>query len=97
VISSNTVLRRLKEHNLTSHPPATGPKLNADHRKQRLEFAEHMPTGVWTNGAGFSLRMSRVFTRYSLYRHQRVFRDGECYAQCCFASKVPFGGGDVMI
>jgi hypothetical protein len=41
VISSDTVLRRLKEHNLTSHPPATGPKfkLNAKHRRQRLEFA----------------------------------------------------------
>jgi transposase len=53
VISSDTVLRRLKEHNLTSHPPATGPKLNADHRKQRLEFANTCRLGYGRMALGF--------------------------------------------
>lgn len=42
-ISRWTVRRRLKERNLTSHKPATGPKLTVAHRRSRLEFArEHV-------------------------------------------------------
>jgi hypothetical protein len=33
-----------------------------------------------------------------ILNYTKVFsRPGERYAQCCFASRVPFGGGGVMI
>jgi transposase len=98
VISSDTVLRRLRKHNLTSHPSATGPRLNAEHRRQRLEFARmHADWGMDEWCRVLFTDESR-FTRYSPDHRQRVFRrPGERYAQCCFASRVPFGGGGVMI
>jgi hypothetical protein len=98
VISSDTVLRRLREHNLTSHPPATGPRLNAEHRRPRLEFGRtHADWGMDEWRRVLFTDESR-FTRYSPDRCQRVFRrPGERYAQCCFASRVLFGDGGVMI
>jgi transposase len=42
VISSRTVLRRLRESNLTPRRPGTGPRLNPGYRMARLNFArEH--------------------------------------------------------
>lgn len=41
--SVDTVRRRLREQNLHIRIPATGPALNADHRRARLQFArEHV-------------------------------------------------------
>jgi hypothetical protein len=98
VISSDTVLRRLRKHNLTSHPSATGPRLNAKHRRQRLKFVRmHADWGMDDWRRVLFTDESR-FTQYSPDLRQKVFRrPGERYAQCCFASKVPFGGGGVMI
>jgi hypothetical protein len=55
-----------------------------------------MPTAVWTNGTGFSLQMSRVSRGIHLIVTKECLDDRE-NAQCCFESRVPFGGGDVMI
>jgi transposase len=97
-ISSDTVLRRLREHNLTSHPPATAPRLNARHRRQRLEFARTHADWDMDEGRRVLFTDESRFTRYLPDRRQRGFRrPGERYAQCCFASRVPFGGGGVMI
>ena len=42
-ISQWTVRRRLRERNMTPHPPATGPKLTVTNRQIRLRFAtEHL-------------------------------------------------------
>jgi DNA-binding transcriptional MocR family regulator len=61
----HTVLRRLREHNLTSHPPATGPRLNAEHPRQRLEFARtHADWGMNEWRRVLFTDESR-FTRYS--------------------------------
>jgi hypothetical protein len=90
----------LRDHNLTSRPPAIGPRLNAEHRRQPLEFARMHPDWGMDEWRRVLFTDESRFTQwqYSPDLRQRVFRrPGERYAQCCFASRVPFGGGGVMI
>lgn len=98
IVSSDTVRRRLREQNLSCCVPATGPLLNACHRRQRLEFSRthaHWDLDEWKN---VLFTDESRFTRYSPDGRQKVWRrPGERYAQCCFSPRVQFGGGGVMV
>lgn len=97
-VSAQTVRRRLAEYGLTPYRPAQGPMLTANHKRERLTFAqEHADWGEveWSNV---------LFTdesRFALYvsdGRQRVYRRrGERFAPCNFATNVQFGGGSVMV
>lgn len=97
-VSARTVRRRLRASNLTPKRPATGPKLTANHRRARLQFArEHLD---WNDAQWQSV----LFTdecRMCLHgsdRRSRVYRrPGERFTQCCFAETVSFGGGSTMM
>ena len=98
VISSDSVLRRLRKHNLTSHPPTIAPLLTAAYRKERLAF-----TGIQLNWAINEWRHvlftdESRFTRYSFDNSPRVFRrPGERYIQYCFSPSVQLGGGGIFL
>jgi hypothetical protein len=97
VISSRTVLRRLRESNLTPRRPATGPRLNSGHRMARLNFArEHRNWDREWHNVLF-IDDSR-FCLTNNDRRNRVFRrPGERYSQCAIHQIDNFGGGSVMV
>ena len=96
-ISSNTIRRRLRGRNLTPRIPARGPRLTAEHRRNRLQFAR---MHVNWEPADWSRVLFSDETRFSLYhsdRRVRVYRrPGERYAQCNFVENIRHGGGSVM-
>lgn len=97
-LSVDTVSRRLREQNLHIRIPATGPKLNADHRRARLEFArEHLDWNLQDWERVLFTDESR-FCLYSSDRRQRVIRrPNERYAQCNIRETTLFNGGSVMV
>lgn len=97
-VSVYTVRRRLNEGGLRSRRPATGPLLTVEHRRQRLEFArEHADWGLEDWSAVLFTDESR-FTLYKSDGRDRVWRrTGERFAEACLSTKVPFGGGGVMM
>lgn len=98
VVSPDTVRRRLREQNLSSFVPATGPLLDAGHRRQRLEFSRTHADWDMDDWRNVLFTDESRFTRYSPDGRQRVWRrPGERYAQSCFSPRVQFGGGGVMI
>ncbi|VVC31897.1 Ribonuclease H-like domain,Winged helix-turn-helix DNA-binding domain,Homeobox domain-like,Paired [Cinara cedri] len=77
--------------------PATGPKLTAQHRKERLHFArEHFN---WTLDQWKTVLFSDE-TRVCLYsndKRRKVYRrQGERFAQACTEETVEYGGGSCM-
>lgn len=97
-VSSDTILRRLREADIKPYRPANGPKLLREHRVARLRFArEHIR---WTD-EDWSRVMFSDESRFCLFTHdgkRRVYRrPGERYRQACFEEKVPFGGGSIMV
>lgn len=96
-ISSRTIRRRLREGNLTPRIPARGPRLTAEHRRNRLQFAR---MHVNWEPADWSRVLFTDESRFSLYhsdRRVRVYRrPGERYAQCNFVENIRHGGGSVM-
>lgn len=97
-VSAKTVIRRLKESNLHIRIPATGPTLNAEHRRARLQFArEHLEWNIEDWGRVLFTDESR-FCLYSSDRRQRVIRrPNERYAQCNIRQTTLFNGGSVMV
>lgn len=96
-ISSRTVRRRLGEANLNSRRPVSGPLLTARHKLARLRFArDHVNWNVndWKKVLFTDetrINLSAPDGRQKVWR-----RPGERYAQACFSTRVPFGGGSVM-
>jgi transposase len=97
VISSRTVLRRLRESNLTHRKPATGPRVNPGHRMARLNFArEHRNWDREWHNVLFTDDLRFCLTNND--RRNRVFRrPGERYSQCAIHQSDNFGGGSVMV
>lgn len=96
-ISESTVIRRLRESNLSSRRPVKGPLLSAEHRLKRLRFArEHQS---WTLEEWKNVLFTDE-TRVALNSpdgRERVWRrPGERYSQCCTLETEPFGGGSIM-
>lgn len=96
-VSVSTVRRRLKEKKIAAHRAATGPKLTAEHRRARLQFArEHVD---WTLDQWAAILFSDE-TRVCLFcndRRKRVYRrQGERFAQVCIQETVEYGGGSCM-
>ncbi|XP_045534569.1 uncharacterized protein LOC106711574 [Papilio machaon] len=82
---------------LTAHRPAKGPKLPAQHRRDRLEFARNHCE--WTLEQWRTVLFSDE-TRVCLFcndRRRRVYRrQGERFTQPCFEESVEYGGGSCM-
>ncbi|VVC42504.1 Ribonuclease H-like domain,Transposase, Tc1-like [Cinara cedri] len=96
-VSTSTVRRRLGEQKIVARRPATGPKLTAQHRKERLHFArEHFN---WTLDQWKTVLFSDE-TRVCLYsndKRRKVYRrQGERFAQACTEETVEYGGGSCM-
>ncbi|KAL0832328.1 hypothetical protein ABMA28_001763 [Loxostege sticticalis] len=97
-VSSDTILRRLREADIKRYRPANGPKLLREHRVARLRFSrEHIR---WTD-EDWSRIMFSDESRFCLFTNdgrRRVYRrPGERYCQACFEEKVPFDGGSIMV
>lgn len=96
-VSVSTVRRRLREKKIAAHRAATGPKLTAEHRRARLQFArDHVN---WTLDQWRAVLFSDE-TRVCLFcndRRRRVYRrQGERFAQACIQETVEYGGGSCM-
>lgn len=96
-VSVSTVRRRLGERKIAARRAATGPKLTAEHRRARLQFArEHVN---WTLEQWKAVLFSDE-TRVCLFcndRRKRVYRrQGERFAQACIQETVEYGGGSCM-
>lgn len=96
-ISDSTVRRRLLEHNLRPHKPATGPQLSTAHRQASLQFERNHLN--WTIGQWESVLFSDE-SQMTLYgsdgRRNVMRRPGERYTQCCITETVNYGGGSIM-
>lgn len=97
VVSVSTVRRRLREKKIMPHRAAMGPKLTAEHRRIRREFArEHKD---WTVDQWKAVLFSDK-TRVCLFcndRRRRVYRrQGERYSRACLEETVGYGGGSCM-
>lgn len=97
-VSLNTVRRRLTEQNLHVRIPATGPTLNAGHRRARLQFGrDHVNWNI----EDWSRVLFTDESRFCLYNSDRrvrvVRRPNERYAQCNIRAIMPFNGGSVMV
>lgn len=95
--SLDTVRRRLSEGNLHIRVPARGPALNADHRRNRLQFArDHVNWNI----QDWERVLFTDETRFCLYSSDRrlrvIRRPGERYAQCNTRGTTLFNGGSVM-
>ncbi|CAK1593484.1 unnamed protein product [Parnassius mnemosyne] len=94
-VSISTISRRLYEKSLTAHRPAKGPKLTAQHRRDRLEFARNHCE--WTLEQWRTVLFSDE-TRVCLFcnnRRRRVYRrQGERFES--FEESVEYGGGSCM-
>lgn len=96
-VSENTVRRRLRDRNLRSHKPASGPKLTVAHRQARLEFArQHLNWNLAQWESILFSDESRMTLSGSDGRRNVMRRPGERYAQCCIRETVRFGGGSTM-
>lgn len=96
-VSVSTIRRRLREKKIAAHRAATGPKLTAQHRRERLQFArDHVN---WTLEQWRAVLFSDE-TRVCLFcndRRRRVYRrQGERFAQACIEETVEYGGGSCM-
>ena len=97
-ISADTVRRRLRETDLTPHPPAIGPLLTAAHKRARLQFAHDHANWMERDWARVLFSDESKFCLYNNDRRVRVYRrPGERYAQCNILSRVSYGGGSVMV
>lgn len=98
IINQQTVRNRLKEYHLKPYEAALGPRLERNHKRDRLEFARnHLEWGEedWSN---VLFSDESRFCLYTNDRRQKVYRrPGERYAQCNFKETVGFGGGSVMV
>ncbi|CAK1579570.1 unnamed protein product [Parnassius mnemosyne] len=96
-VSVSTIRRRLHEKSLTAHRPAKGPKLTAQHRRDRLDFARNHCE--WTLEQWRTVLFSDE-TRVCLFcndRRRRVYRrQGERFTQPCFEESVEYGSGSCM-
>lgn len=96
-MSVSTIRRRLREKKIQARRAATGPKLTAEHRRVRLQFArDHVD---WTFDQWKSVLFSDE-TRVCFFcndRRRRVYRrQGERYSQACFEETVSYRGGSCM-
>ena len=97
-VNEITVRRRLREMDLLSKGPATGPELTRNHRTQRLRYArEHQNWGFeeWSN---ILFSDESRFCLRSPDGRQRIYRrSGERFLQNHFSTRQSFGGGSVMV
>lgn len=97
-VSERTVRRRLAEQNLLARRPAKAPKLEAHHRRARLQFArEHLR---WTMEQWKNVLFSDE-SRIALNApdgRQRVYRRrSERFAPCAIVETVGYQGGSIMV
>lgn len=97
-VSERTVRRRFEEAGLGSFVPAKAPRLEVNHRRNRLTFAqEHRLWNAdqWSKVL-FSdecrILLNQIDGRQSIYR-----RKGERYIQTNFETTVAYGGGSIMV
>lgn len=98
VVSERTIRRRLKENDLSSRRPATGPQLLPRHRRARLQFARlHMNWGIeqWTKV--LFTDESRFCLRSPDGRERVWRRRNERFADCTISERVSYNGGSVMV
>lgn len=98
VVSESTIRRRLKENDLSSRRPATGPQLLPRHRRARLQFARlHMNWGIeqWTKV--LFTDESRFCLRSPDGRERVWRRRNERFVDCTISERVSFNGGSVMV
>ncbi|PZC72334.1 hypothetical protein B5X24_HaOG211312 [Helicoverpa armigera] len=96
-VSVSTIRRRLQEKKIGAHRAATGPKLTAQHRRDRLQFArDHVDWTINQWRAVLFLEETRVCL-FCNDRRRRVYRrQGESFAQACIQETMEYGGGSCM-
>lgn len=99
-ISSNTVIRRLREHGLRPRRPHIGMVLDDRRRQRRRAWANNHYRDHWRLQNWRRVIFSDE-SRFQLYRadgRQRVYRRyGERFARCAVSQVDRFGGGSVMV
>ena len=97
-ISTETIRKRLREHQLRPRRPATGPALTVAHRRARLVFAQeplHWRDEDWSR---VLFSDESKFCLWTNDRRTRVYRrTNERYAQCNIIPTTLFGGGSIMV
>lgn len=97
-VSERTVRRRFEEVHLRSFVPAKAPKLEVQHRRNRLNFArEHC---LWTTDQWSKVLFSdecRILLNQIDGRQRLWRREGERYNQLNFETTVAYGGGSIMV
>lgn len=97
-VSADTVRRRLREHEIVSRRPATGPQLLERHRRERRLFADqysHWTLEQW--GTVLFTDESRFGLYHSDDRGRVWRRPGERFAQCTIPESRPFERRSVMV
>lgn len=97
-ISDQTVRNRLRESGLRSRRPVQVPRLTARHKRERMQFA-------WTHRRWQLRHWRKVlfsdeskFTLFGNDGRARVYRRrNERFIPCCLSSRVPFGGGSIIV
>lgn len=97
-ISDQTVRNRLRESGLRSRRPVQVPRLTLRHKRNRMQFARAHRRWQLQNWRRVLFSDESKFTLFGNDGRARVFRRrNERFNPCCLSTRVPFGGGSLMV